>query len=101
VKGIQIRTCNANRFGVARPDDFHSLEKPKNLISFRCRHVLIPSGDIYESRRILNESSKLSQAQVHPKLWLGSWRVEGTSKTYQDWHEGKHAKAGAAPAEVE
>jgi hypothetical protein len=32
---------------------------------------------------------------------IGSWRVEGTSKTYQDWHEGKLAKAGAAPAEVE
>jgi hypothetical protein len=31
----------------------------------------------------------------------GSWRVEGTSKTYQDWHEDKLAKAGAAPAEVE
>ena len=31
----------------------------------------------------------------------GSWRVEGTSKTYQDWHEEKLAKAGAAPAEVE
>jgi hypothetical protein len=32
---------------------------------------------------------------------IGSWRVEGTSKTYQDWHEEKLAKAGAAPAEVE
>jgi hypothetical protein len=32
---------------------------------------------------------------------IGSWRVEGTSKTYQDWHEDKLAKAGAAPAEVE
>jgi hypothetical protein len=31
----------------------------------------------------------------------GSWRVEGTSKTYQDWHEEKLAKAGAAPAEAE
>jgi len=32
---------------------------------------------------------------------IGSWRVEGTSKTYQDWHEGKLAKAGAAPADAE
>ena len=32
---------------------------------------------------------------------IGSWRVEGTSKTYQDWHEEKLAKVGAAPAEVE
>ncbi len=24
----------------------------------------------------------------------GSWRVEGTSKTYQDWHEEKLATAG-------
>jgi hypothetical protein len=31
----------------------------------------------------------------------GSWRVEGTSKTYQDWHEEKLAKAGAASADVE
>jgi len=31
----------------------------------------------------------------------GSWRVEGTSKTYQDWHEEKLAKAGAASAAVE
>jgi hypothetical protein len=31
----------------------------------------------------------------------GSWRVEGTSKTYQDWHAEKLAKAGAAPADVE
>jgi len=31
----------------------------------------------------------------------GSWRVEGTSKTYQDWHEEKLAKVGAAPADVE
>jgi hypothetical protein len=31
----------------------------------------------------------------------GSWRVEGTSKTYQDWHEGKLTKAGAAPADAE
>ena len=32
---------------------------------------------------------------------IGSWRVEGTSKTYQDWHEEKLAKAGAAPADAE
>lgn len=32
---------------------------------------------------------------------IGSWRVEGTSKTYQDWHEEKLAKAGAAPADTE
>jgi len=27
--------------------------------------------------------------------------VEGTSKTYQDWHEEKLAKAGAAPDDAE
>jgi hypothetical protein len=32
---------------------------------------------------------------------IGSWRVEGTSKTYQDWHEEKLAKAGAVPADAE
>ena len=32
---------------------------------------------------------------------VGSWRVEGTSKTYQDWHEEKLAKAGAVPADAE
>jgi hypothetical protein len=26
----------------------------------------------------------------------GSWRVEGTNKTYQDWHEEKLAAAGAS-----
>ena len=32
---------------------------------------------------------------------IGSWRVEGSSKTYQDWREEKLAKAGAAPADAE
>ncbi len=32
---------------------------------------------------------------------IGSWRVEGTSKTYQDWHEEKLAKAGAVPTDAE
>jgi hypothetical protein len=31
----------------------------------------------------------------------GSWRVEGTSKTYQDWHEEKLAKAGGSSTGIE
>ena len=31
----------------------------------------------------------------------GSWRVEGTSKTYQDWHEEKLAVVGGSFAGIE
>jgi hypothetical protein len=31
----------------------------------------------------------------------GSWRVEGTSKTYQDWHEGKIASASSHSSDIE
>jgi hypothetical protein len=31
----------------------------------------------------------------------GSWRVQGTSKTYQDWHEEKLAAAGGSCSVIE
>jgi hypothetical protein len=39
--------------------------------------------------------------RIHLVNGLPSEILEGTSKTYQDWHEEKLAKAGAAPVDAE